>query len=48
MLLDGEDVTAAIRAPEVSQAASKIAVIAGVRHVLVAEQRRAGECAAAW
>ena len=40
--LDGEDVTAAIRTPEVSQAASKIAVIEGVRHVLVAEQRRAG------
>jgi CMP/dCMP kinase len=35
-------VTAAIRTPEVAQAASKIAVNAGVRHVLVAEQRRAG------
>jgi CMP/dCMP kinase len=42
ILLDGEDVTTAIRTPEVSQAASKIAVNAGVRHVLVAEQRRAG------
>ena len=42
VFLDGEDVTAAIRTPEVSQAASKIAVIEGVRHVLVAEQRRAG------
>ncbi|MGC1107338.1 MAG: (d)CMP kinase [Candidatus Acidiferrales bacterium] len=42
VLLDGEDVTAAIRTPEVSQAASKIAVIEGVRRVLVAEQRRAG------
>lgn len=42
VFLDGEDVTAAIRTPEVSQAASKIAVIDGVRHVLVAEQRRAG------
>jgi CMP/dCMP kinase len=42
VFLDGEDVTAAIRTPEVSQAASKIAVIMGVRHVLVAEQRRAG------
>ncbi len=42
-LLDGEDVTAAIRSPEVSQAASKIAVIPGVRRVLVAEQRRAGQ-----
>lgn len=43
VLLDQEDVTAAIRTLEVSQAASKIAVNAGVRHVLVAEQRRAGE-----
>ena len=43
VLLDSEDVTTAIRTPEVSQAASKIAVNAGVRHVLVAEQRRAGE-----
>ena len=43
VVLDGEDVTAAIRSPEVSQAASKIAVVPGVRQVLVAEQRRAGE-----
>jgi len=42
VFLDGEDVTSAIRTPEVSQAASKAAVIEGVRHVLVAEQRRAG------
>jgi len=42
VLLDGEDVTMAIRTPEVAQAASKVAVVAGVRHVLVAEQRRAG------
>jgi CMP/dCMP kinase len=42
VFLDGEDVTSAIRAPEVAQAASKVAVIAGVRRVLVAEQRRAG------
>lgn len=45
VVLDGEDVTAAIRTPEVSQAASKVAVIEGVRHVLVAEQRRAGASA---
>jgi CMP/dCMP kinase len=43
VFLDGVDVTAAIRTPEVSQAASKIAVVSGVRHVLVAEQRRAGQ-----
>jgi cytidylate kinase len=42
VLLDGEDVTAAIRTPEVAQAASKAAVVPGVRQVLVAEQRRAG------
>jgi cytidylate kinase len=42
VVLDGEDVTAAIRSPEVSQAASKIAVVPGVRRVLVTEQRRAG------
>jgi CMP/dCMP kinase len=41
--LDREDVTSAIRSPEVSQAASKLAVVSGVRQVLVAEQRRAGE-----
>jgi cytidylate kinase len=43
VFLDGEDVTASIRTPEVAQASSKIAVIPGVRHVLVAEQRRAGQ-----
>lgn len=43
ILLDGEDVSAAIRSPEVAQASSKIAVIPGVRRVLVAEQRRAGQ-----
>jgi cytidylate kinase len=43
VFLDGEDVTNAIRTPEVAQAASKVAVVSGVRKVLVAEQRRAGE-----
>src|SRR5271168_4179915 len=43
VLLDGEDVTAMIRTPEVAQAASKVALVPGVRKVLVAEQRRAGE-----
>ena len=43
VFLDGEDVTASIRTPEVAQAASKVAVVPGVRKVLVAEQRRAGE-----
>jgi CMP/dCMP kinase len=43
VFLDGEDVTAAIRSPECSQTSSKIAVVPGVRKVLVAEQRRAGD-----
>jgi CMP/dCMP kinase len=43
VLLDGEDVTAAIRKPEVARAASQTAVVPGVREVLVAEQRRAGD-----
>lgn len=43
VFLDGEDVTGAIRTPEVAQAASRVAVVPGVRKVLVAEQRRAGE-----
>ena len=42
VFLDGEDVTPAIRRPEISQAASQVATIPGVRHVLVTEQRRAG------
>jgi len=42
VILDGEDVTEAIRAPEVSHAASVVAVVPGVRHPMVAEQRRAG------
>lgn len=43
VILDGEDVTSEIRTGEVAQSASKAAVVSGVRHVLVAEQRRAGE-----
>jgi len=42
VLLDGEDVTAAIRTPEMSQAASHVAIFPGVRRCLVAEQQRAG------
>lgn len=41
VLVDGTDVTEAIRTAEVAQAASKVAVVAGVRTVLVSEQRRA-------
>jgi cytidylate kinase len=42
VLLDAEDVTQAIRTAEVSQAASRVALIPGVRQILVDEQRRAG------
>lgn len=39
VLLDGNDVTAAIRTPEASQAASRLAVDPAVREALVAQQR---------
>ena len=42
VFLDGQDVTSQIRSAEISQAASKVATVSGVRHVLVTEQRRAG------
>ena len=42
LLLDGEDVTAAIRKPEVSPAASKVSAIPAVRRILVAKQREMG------
>ena len=41
--LNGEDVTDAIRSPEVSSGASKVAVIPGVRRAMVAKQRSIGE-----
>ena len=43
ILLNGEDVTEAIRRPEVSDGASKVAVIPGVRRAMVAKQRAMGE-----
>lgn len=42
VFLDGIDVTQAIRTPEVAQAASRVATLAKVRAILVAEQQRAG------
>lgn len=42
VFLDGEEVTESIRTAEVAQAASRLATIAGVRKILVAEQQRAG------
>jgi cytidylate kinase len=41
--LNGEDVTAAIRTPEVTNGASRIAVIPGVRRAMVAKQREIGQ-----
>jgi len=43
VFLDGREVSEEIRAADVAQAASRVATIAGVREVLVAEQQRAGE-----
>ncbi len=42
VFLDGREVTREIRSVEVTEAASRLATIAGVRRVLVAEQQRAG------
>ena len=42
VLLNGEDVSAEIRKPEVTDAASKVSTSAGVRKALVDEQRRIG------
>ena len=43
VLLDGEDVSDAIRQPEISQAASKVSAVGGVRRAMVLLQRRMGE-----
>lgn len=43
VVVDGEDITEAIRAPEVSEAASVVSAVPGVRAALVARQRRLGE-----
>ncbi len=40
VLVDGVDVTDGIRSPEVTEAASKVAVHPGVREAMVTEQRR--------
>jgi len=43
VLLGGEDVSAAIREPEISQGASVVSAIPGVRRALVAKQQRMGD-----
>jgi cytidylate kinase len=42
VFLNGEDVSEAIRTPEVSQAASRISALPGVRRALVEQQRQMG------
>jgi CMP/dCMP kinase len=42
VLLDGEDVTESLRGPEMSQQASRVALVPGVRRVLVTHQQRMG------
>ncbi|WP_437587528.1 (d)CMP kinase [Sorangium sp. So ce1000] len=42
VLLDGEDVSSAIRAPEISLGASRVSAIPAVRKALLAMQRQAG------
>jgi len=42
ILLNGEDISEAIRAPRMSQAASRVSSVAGVRRALVAKQRAMG------
>ena len=42
VLVDGQDVTAAIRTPEIDRAAARVARIAGVRAALVDRQRQLG------
>jgi len=43
ILLNDEDVTSAIRTPEVSQAASEVSLVPAVRRALVRKQREIGE-----
>jgi cytidylate kinase len=43
ILLDGEDVTGAIRMPEVAEASSHAAAIPGVREALIRRQREMGQ-----
>lgn len=43
VMLNGEDVSEAIRGPEVSQAASQVSAVPGVRRALLAMQRKMAE-----
>lgn len=44
VLVNGEDVTDALRGPEVTRLSSPVSAISGVRRVLVAQQRAIGCC----
>ena len=48
VILDGEDITDWIRTPEVSHAASMVAVVPGVRHPLVVRAAARRGAGAAW
>ena len=43
VVIDGHDVTQAIRTPEIDKAAASVARLPGVREILVTRQRRLGE-----
>jgi cytidylate kinase len=45
ILLNGEDVTEAIRAPEIADAASRVSALPGVRRAMVRQQQRIGAAA---
>jgi CMP/dCMP kinase len=45
VLLNGEDVTEAIRTPEIAEAASKVSLVPAVRRAMVTKQRQIGESA---
>ena len=42
VFVDGEDVTDSLRGPEMSQQASQVAIVPGVRRILVTHQQRMG------
>ncbi|MBE7544447.1 MAG: (d)CMP kinase [Bryobacteraceae bacterium] len=47
IILNGEDVTTAIRAPEIAGAASRVSAVSAVRRAMVQQQQRLGAAASA-
>lgn len=47
IILNGEDVTTAIRAPEIADAASRVSALSAVRRAMVQQQQRLGAAASA-